>query len=137
MRLVIWFSYLFAAFAATHTPKADRVLVPSFLSDLAMHFAGYAVLGGLTMWMLSPARRMPLRLMGASCLGLMAYAAFDELTQPLVGRACELGDWVADVLGALAGILVAGALLRGPVIESSQAGPTPKEFRAKPGPIRE
>ena len=29
----------------------------------------------------------------------MAYGAIDERTQPMFGRDCELGDWVADTLG--------------------------------------
>ena len=28
------------------------------------------------------------------------YAAFDEVTQPIVGRSMELMDWVADITGA-------------------------------------
>ena len=35
---------------------------------------------------------------------LAAYAAADELLQPLTGRSCELGDWIADVVGIVLGL---------------------------------
>ena len=34
---------------------------------------------------------------------LAVVGAFDEITQPLVGRDCELLDWCADVVGAVVG----------------------------------
>lgn len=37
-------------------------------------------------------------------LGIIGlYGALDELLQIPVGRSCEFGDWVADVLGASLG----------------------------------
>ena len=35
---------------------------------------------------------------------LAAFGAFDELTQPLVGRDCDMLDWCADVTGTLLGL---------------------------------
>ena len=39
--------------------------------------------------------------MVAVILVMAAYGAFDELTQPLVGRTAAWADWGADVLGAV------------------------------------
>jgi len=39
-------------------------------------------------------------------LGLAVLGAADELTQPYVNRACDLGDWLADVAGIIAGTLL-------------------------------
>lgn len=39
-----------------------------------------------------------------------AWAALDELSQGLTGRDAELGDWVANVLGALTGVLAVQAV---------------------------
>ena len=35
----------------------------------------------------------------------VTYGALDELTQPLVGRICDLGDWYANALGVVLAIL--------------------------------
>ncbi|MFN9941664.1 MAG: VanZ family protein [bacterium] len=35
-----------------------------------------------------------------------AYAAFDEYSQPAVGRTADVLDWVADSVGAVCGALV-------------------------------
>jgi VanZ family protein len=39
-------------------------------------------------------------------LALIGYGVLDETTQPLAGRSCELGDWLADVSGAVLGMLL-------------------------------
>jgi len=99
------------AFGMTHTPGGDIDLVPSFLSDKAMHAIGYCILGGLSIWVLAASRP---RLMGTPILtayaGLLAYGAIDEWTQPLVNRSCELSDWIADACGAAVGVLVLSRL---------------------------
>ena len=38
------------------------------------------------------------------------YGAFDEITQPLVNRHAAWRDWLADVLGALAAIVIFEAI---------------------------
>jgi len=100
-----WLAALVLAFVATHLPPPDAP-PPILKHDKLLHVLGYAVLGLLTGWRiaadcLSPASR---RFWGW-LLALIAYAGFDELTQPVVGRSCELGDWLADAGGAAAGML--------------------------------
>lgn len=41
----------------------------------------------------------------------VVYATLDELTQPLTGRFCDIWDWVADVIGAIAGVVMYRRLL--------------------------
>ena len=44
-------------------------------------------------------------------LGLsIAYGGAIEIIQPLVNRNCEMADFLADAVGAILGVLVAGAL---------------------------
>jgi len=38
--------------------------------------------------------------------GLVLYAALSEVLQGLIGRDATVGDWVADVVGLLLGLLV-------------------------------
>lgn len=80
--------------------------------DKLLHFAGYALLGGLlALWRTAgkshPAQSLRLRLLHAWLLAA-GFAVLDEITQPLTGRNCNLGDWLADALGAAAGCLAAG-----------------------------
>jgi membrane associated rhomboid family serine protease len=40
----------------------------------------------------------------------IAFGGAIELLQPLVNRSCEMADFLADAVGAMLGVLVAGAL---------------------------
>lgn len=102
-------AYAFVLIVATHIPRLDVSFntgtpVPS---DKTLHFAAYGVLGFLigliaTGSVLSWQRWLP------TALGAIAvFAMLDEATQPLFGRATEPFDWVADVAGAAAGLIVA------------------------------
>jgi hypothetical protein len=44
--------------------------------------------------------------------GLVLYAAASEVVQGMIGRDAAVGDWVADVVGVLLGLLVWQALAR-------------------------
>jgi VanZ family protein len=93
--------------AMTHAPKPPPV-GPRINNKLA-HFLAYGLLTGLlflSVWGLRPRlRRMPAWVLGIAC----AYAALDELTQPLSGRFCEMGDWLADAGGALVAVVCLAA----------------------------
>jgi VanZ family protein len=97
------------AFAATHAPKGT--LPSTGLSDPTLHFFGYLVLSGVLL--LSAASYGLGRLKGAMAVicTTMIYAAFDEITQPLVNRQASIGDWLADVAGAAAGVGVLEIIL--------------------------
>ena len=76
--------------------------------DKLCHFLGYAGLAFLASiaWSLWRPVGRPLRRghLAIVLLGLTAYGSFDEITQPLVHRTCELADWLADVAGAAVGL---------------------------------
>lgn len=93
---------------ATHLPADALPDVPG--TDKSKHFIGYAVLALLL--------AIVLKLRGFGRFGAAlaavaicaAYGAVDELTQPWFGRFCELGDWVADLVGSLVGAMISLAV---------------------------
>jgi len=105
-RLLGWLCALvwLGAFAATHAPPGD---VPNVgPSDKVLHFAGYAALATPLMLLLA-ARGRPGRHRAAITIGvLLAYAALDELTQPIVGRDADILDWLCDIAGAATSVVV-------------------------------
>lgn len=112
-RLTIWCIYLAIAFAMTHTPAGQIDNLPDYLSDYILHGIGYFILGVLSVWVVLTSRRgLTPRLFLAVYLAILIYATIDERTQPWVGRACELSDWIADAVGALIGMTIAVVLNR-------------------------
>jgi VanZ family protein len=105
-RTLVWAICLLSAFVATHTPPPEKP-APMILNDKFLHFMGFCAIGVVTVWrIISPGSRLS----GARFMGwlafLLAYAALDETTQQLVGRDCELGDWMADAMGAIVGMAI-------------------------------
>lgn len=106
--------YWLAMFAGTHMPTT-----PSFVhgnSDKIWHFFGYVGLAALcsAAWAVSRAdfpARMKLRHCLVIVLVLAVYGGLDEITQPLMGRTCDLRDWVADLLGLVVGVAAVQWLL--------------------------
>ena len=102
---VLWvlaIGYWAALATATHLPPHRVPGGPG--GDKFRHVLAYFVLAALlgpALWHAMPSRRrfVPLITLAAAA----AYGALDELTQPLVGRYCELNDWFADLGGAAAG----------------------------------
>ena len=71
-------------------------------SDKVAHFGAYAVLGGALAYGGAATGVGPLPLIAVGSL----YGASDEVHQRFVpGRSPDPVDWVADTLGALAGVL--------------------------------
>lgn len=103
--------YSIALFTATHWPKLPGVDVPG--KDKTLHVVAYAILAGLLLNVLVRQDRFR-RGMGAviaTAAIAATAAALDEWTQPYVGRACDLFDWLADVAGAV-GVCTAYVLTR-------------------------
>ncbi|GMU20056.1 MAG: hypothetical protein AMXMBFR13_01570 [Phycisphaerae bacterium] len=103
--------YWIAMFVATHLPDIDRYepeiarLIPRL--DLFVHFGMYAGWTLLWSWLLSAnGARLSRAAAGWLIAGGGVYALFDELTQPLVGRETSMADYVFDVLGICAVLLV-------------------------------
>ncbi|MCA9254811.1 MAG: VanZ family protein [Phycisphaerales bacterium] len=102
-----------AAFVMTHLPPS-RVPGGGWINDKVMHLAGYTGLGLATLWALAMLSR---RIVGGGVffgawLGMLGYALFDEVTQPMVGRSFEWGDLAADAAGAMVGLSLALLLVR-------------------------
>jgi len=105
--------YWIVMFTGTHYPRPPHFLLPLQHSDKVLHFVGFA---GLAFLFAVVLRHRWSWAMGFWIAGLVSvYGALDELTQPWVGRDCELLDWVADVLGTIGGLaafLVAAMVMR-------------------------
>ena len=82
-------------------------LVPDILDplfdDKTIHFGLFFVLAALFALERVLVRRLDRRSAAAIMAGLMLYAAGGEALQGAMGRIADLGDWVANVLGVLAG----------------------------------
>lgn len=97
--------YALALFTATHWPGIT-IQGPVVRSDLWIHAAAYCLLTLLTLAALATRRSLTRAALRWTCLGLLALAGADELTQPLSGRIAALSDWVADSVGImLAGVI--------------------------------
>ena len=92
--LVLYWSSLAVG---THLPPDD--LPDTGTSDKVLHFGAFLGLG----WLLATVLGQHGRARWRAVPILLAYAAVDEWTQPLVGRECELLDWVCDAAGAVVG----------------------------------
>ncbi len=113
-RGILWtmtLSYWVGLFVLTHTPPSHMPKGPG--NDKLMHFLAYLVLSfllGTTLYLAVPSQRRRLAPL-VLVLGA-AYGAMDELTQPLVGRDAEWGDWFADLGGVVAVAAVLFVLVR-------------------------
>lgn len=96
-------AYWLAIFIGTHLPATAMPRMGA--SDKILHFGAFGGLAFLVAWAL-PTREGKAFQRAAWTLGLIiGYAALDELTQKFIpGRHCSLGDFIADSLGAVAGL---------------------------------
>ena len=106
-RIALIVSWILLA-ALTHLPP---VTIPKTGGDKYAHFGAYLVLGFLLSLAMG-ARGVTLKSTIVSIAIACAYGAADELTQPLVGRICDLRDWYADALGSITGALIVLGLSR-------------------------
>jgi VanZ family protein len=108
---VLWTGTIFwASSRATPFPS----LPPSLLShDKLLHALAFAVLSALLVGAFARGAARVARTLAVAALLATVYGATDEWHQLHVpGRDAELGDLVADAVGAVAGALAAGVLLR-------------------------
>ena len=104
-------AYWVAMFIGTHIPMPPPALDPGN-NDKYVHFGacfGLAVLLSLNSFL---RLRMRFGVYVRVLLILAIYGALDELTQIPVGRSCDIYDWLADVGGAMLGVVVSYALVR-------------------------
>jgi len=98
-------------FCATHWPDVDRFRpesgwpFPGF--DRLVHFGLYAVWGFLWWLIFLVSRRAVSRwVIGWVLAGGIVWAAFDECTQAVVGRTPDVVDFVCDLGGLLASLVI-------------------------------
>ena len=106
LSLLVALSWMGLLFYLSHQPSLPT---PSLFSgqDKLIHAVVYGALGVMLL-AAQPLRagRYSWRRIGASVLLASLYGASDELHQSFVtGRSAEIGDWVADTLGALIAVL--------------------------------
>jgi len=107
---VILILYWLTIFTLTHLPL-DRFLY--FLarvqpSDKVLHFVAYLVLGFLLWWAIDGDTKVlwSKPKVWWFLLVVVWYGAFDEWLQSYVGRACDVYDFMADLTGIGASLLV-------------------------------
>ena len=101
---------------ATLTPSEGGGGCPLRLPCEAIHFGLFALLGvpvALRFAVSDVARRSPRRALGMLFTAIWIFAAATELGQEYVdGREPDFADWVADMLGAVAGLATGSVGLR-------------------------
>jgi VanZ family protein len=113
LSLLLALTWMAVLFYLSHQPSLPT---PSLFSgqDKIIHALAY---GGLGVMLLGSyplrAGRYSWQQMGASVVIASLYGASDELHQSFVpGRSPEIGDWVADTLGALTAVLLVARLVK-------------------------
>jgi VanZ family protein len=97
--------YFIILFTATHIPIDPSQVVE--VSDKILHFCGYAALTVLVLigWEFTIGLLQPKHYFAVWLAGTI-YGMFDESSQTLVGRRCDMNDWAADVAGIVTGLIV-------------------------------
>ncbi|TWT58506.1 hypothetical protein KOR42_18810 [Thalassoglobus neptunius] len=101
---IVWVCYTAALFFFTHTPVPDGFQGMTSSYDKVLHFGAYfvlAVLAGVVFLERNQLRIPMVPLM----IGLLLFAAMDEILQGPVGRQPDFFDWVFDSLGVMAGLV--------------------------------
>jgi len=79
-----------------------------FSFDKILHMLAYGIITGLAL--LSIKKPFALRIYLLVILVVSILGGFDEYTQSFVGRACSVYDWLADLGGIMAALLIFGAI---------------------------
>lgn len=122
--LALLAAYTLALVVGTHVPNPPGLLIDVHNSDKVLHltaYAGLALLLGLN-WALR--RGFSWRASVLIIIAVAVFAGLDEVTQIPVGRQCDIYDWIADMLGASAGmaaIALAWAYFRRPAEQPRDA----------------
>ena len=90
--------YWLAMFVGTHVPHPPRVTESDGM-DKWVHLGAYLGLAILLSACWAVRRPATVQLWVKVVAVIALVGAFDEITQTLVGRDCELLDWCADVAG--------------------------------------
>lgn len=111
---VVTYGYGAAMVVVSHWPglSVTAGVSKGIPTDKVLHAIGYCGLGVcLGLWS-NWANRRDWTAMLRCVVFVAVFALLDEVTQPLFGRSCEPLDWVADVLGGVAGLAATYLFLR-------------------------
>ncbi|MCO6437439.1 MAG: VanZ family protein [Phycisphaerae bacterium] len=98
--------YWLLIFVLTHTPLAPGTVPTTWLFDKPIHAAMYAGLAFLLVRFLAGTRRgYSVRTYFTCFLIVAVYGVFDEWSQGFVDRTPSVLDWLADLAGAILGLL--------------------------------
>jgi VanZ family protein len=94
-----------AMFVSTHTPATIHYGVAH--GDKFVHLCAYLTLSFsmLASWELAKGPLLPINYF-VVWLACTIYGAIDEITQIPVGRVCDGVDWLFDVMGVIAGLVL-------------------------------
>lgn len=101
-------AYWVVIFTLTHWPDIDD-FAPSMPSgfDKLVHGSMYAGWAVCWFWLLSGSSlRVRRSTLAWIVVGGAAYGVFDELTQAVVGRTPDVGDFLADMIGITAALVL-------------------------------
>lgn len=102
MLVTLLAGYWVAMFVSTHIPTLPIALPGQ--SDKTVHLTAFCGLASLLMAWRCSRGQVGLSHLLLMWLMLAGYGAVDEVTQPIVGRVCDLHDWLSDLLGAAIGL---------------------------------
>ena len=101
--------YWAAIYFMTHWPRVEDFPSMRWLphADKVVHFCFYGGWAALWCWVLvGRGTSVSRRAVAWLVLGGMIYAVFDELTQAIVGRDPEVGDFLGDTCGVVVMLLL-------------------------------
>ena len=108
LTIISLFIYWSVIFILAHIPIPSLVRKAG-VSDKSLHFIAYLALVFLFWFAISPGRKVNWRRASAwwVLLLMVCYGVIDELLQGVVaGRSCDALDFVADLAGALTGLIL-------------------------------
>jgi VanZ family protein len=100
-------AYWLVMFVGTHLPGS--IVHTSGHTDKLYHFGAFFGLTVLLGFCIGCFRAVRLRQYAGIIGGVACYGIVDELTQKLTHRTADPLDWLADVCGAIAGVLIFAA----------------------------
>jgi VanZ family protein len=93
-------------FVFAHIPIPERIREAG-VSDKCLHLLAYMILTFLLWNSVRPGVKVRWRKASwLVLLGVLAYAVVDEWSQGLIGRSCDVRDLAADVIGAVAALVL-------------------------------
>jgi VanZ family protein len=107
LAIIVLAIYWPTLFILAHIPIPGKVREAG-VSDKVLHFLAYLVLVFLFWITLNPHRKVRWRkaVSWAVVLIMVVYGIIDELLQGYVGRSCDRMDFVADLAGVFAGLIL-------------------------------